>query len=153
MYRQHWGRVMRQMEEGTYKTQRFHATIRKRQDEGESGPADCELEHRVEAHRAVNARAEACDGAVAQRQSAHERSKHDARRPDGIAERDPSLMEPEILEEQRSGAGQEEYDDQWEEDHGRPTMRTSRASCASREVGANDRERSSAMRFERTLQP
>ncbi len=35
MYRQHWGRVMRQMEEGTYKTQRFHATIRKRQNEGD----------------------------------------------------------------------------------------------------------------------
>ena len=35
MYRQYWGRVMREIEAGTHKTQRFQAAIRKRQGGGD----------------------------------------------------------------------------------------------------------------------
>ncbi|MEE9280007.1 MAG: MXAN_5187 C-terminal domain-containing protein [Myxococcota bacterium] len=39
MYRQHWGRIMRQIEEGTYKAQRFQANLREAARNTNESPA------------------------------------------------------------------------------------------------------------------
>ena len=80
---------------------------RRRQHGRRPRGADAELQQRIGAQRPADARRPADRQRVAGRQPGHERGQHDARRPDAAAEHQPGAPQPERLEQQRRGPGQQ----------------------------------------------
>ena len=132
--RSHRGRRNQQEQEGKAEPQgvdqpcrceeRFHHA---REQRGERGQADDqrkardpdgELEHRIRPDRAEATGPQPRRQGIAERKPTHEPGQHQARGPDRVPERDPRLIEPEVLEDQRSAAGEKK--DRGEEvlDHG-----------------------------------